>query len=422
MVDATSQLTAMLPTDLKRSNQMQILEFIRGKNACTANQIAENVGVSRQTVMKAIQFFIAKGIVVSLGKSHSTGIGGKRPELFSLSTGRYLLSISLWPDLQQLALLNLRGEVLKVERVSEALGDDAQRVITNIGIMSQKLLAQRKIAQDQLMGVCVSTSGIVNHNTNILKFNSLRPAWGTDIPIAERLAPYFAPNMPILVDNVAKVVGRAILHTQELKHKRMLTVFSAWNGICASFIENDCILNGKDSLIGEIGHMIIAPDDRELCGCGSHGCFECLVSNDRLRKSIRENIDAHPDSMLNALPIDHITVDQLFEASAQGDAFAQVYSRQLARYFAILLRNISLVFNPELVVLQGDYAKADENFCQQLYQSLGEFRYYSGETPFEIQLDRRPIAELDVQGAYVFLIDHLFNDPELYHNPIMQDE
>ena len=414
MVSSASQLTATLPSDLKRSNRMQILEKFRSGNTCTASQIAEDIGVSRQTVMKAIQFFMAKGLVVSLGKSHSTSVGGKPPELFSLSTKRCLLSVSLWPDRQHLTLMNLRGEILAARSLPELLSESVDAAMERIGAISGELLALCGVASEALSGVCVSTSGTVNYRTNTLKFNSLRPAWGRNIPIAERLAPYFAPGTPILVENVAKVVGRSILHKPELEHKRMISVFSSWGGVCASFIENDRILNGKDSLIGEIGHMVIAPEDAEECGCGSHGCFERMVSNERLRRNIAATIAAHPESSMNALRVEQIAVGDVFAASARGDAYARELASQLARYFAMALRNVSLVFDPELVVLQGEYAAADEVFCNRLRRALSDFRYYPEGGPFELRLDRRSIDELDVRGARVLLIDHLFNDPELY--------
>ena len=414
MVSSASQLTATLPSDLKRSNRMQILEKFRSGDACTASQIAEEIGVSRQTVMKAIQFFASKGLIVSLGKSHSTSVGGKPPELFSLSTQRCLLSVSLWPDRQQLTLMNLRGEVLAARSLPEPLSESVDPAVEIIGAISAELLSDCGRAPEALSGVCVSTSGTVNYRTNTLKFNSLRPAWGRNIPIAERLAPCFAPGTPILVENVAKVVGRSILHKPETERKRMISVFSSWGGVCASFIENDRILNGKDSLIGEIGHMVIAPEDAEECGCGSHGCFERMVSNERLRRNIASTISAHPESALNALDPEKIVVSDVFAASARGDAYARELTTQLARYFAMALRNVSLVFDPELVVLQGEYAAADGAFCAQLQRALSDFRYYPEGGPFELQLDRRPIAELDVRGARVLLIDHLFSDPALY--------
>ena len=407
-------MVAAIPADLKLSNRMQILEIFKAGGEYTANHIAEQIGVSRQTVMKAIQFFVRKGLIVSTGKAGSTSVGGKRPEQFSLSTDRYLLSVSLWPDRLHITLLNFRFEVIDQFHMSQTAPSGVDDTVSVIGRISGDMLAQSGIAKDRLCGVCISTSGIVDYRTNTLKFTSLSPDWGRDIPISEKLRPYFAPGTPILVENVAKVVGRSCLHEADLQDKRVLTVFSSWGGVCACFLEKDRILNGKHSLIGEIGHMVLAPDDTEQCGCGGFGCFERLVSNERIRETVCSHPEQYESSLLRYRPIAQLTVGDIFDASRQEDPYARELSAGLARYFAMALRNITLVFDPEVVVFQGEYAAADDFFCLRFRRYLQTFRYYPDHGPFTLRLDNRPIQDLDARGAYTLLLDHIFSDSALY--------
>lgn len=217
-----------------------------------------------------------------------------------------------------------------------------------------------------------------------------------------------------MVENVAKVVGRSMLHESKLQDKRVLGVFSSWGGICACFVERDRILNGVNSLIGEIGHMVLDPDSDITCGCGGHGCFERLVSNEQLRKYVAESIASYPDSLLNSFSIDELNVSTVFSASTLGDAFAQKISTRLARFFAMALRNVALSFDPEVVVFQGDFSAADELFRETIYQDLGSFLYYPSRNPFNLYFDQRPIQELNIRGSYTMLLDHLFSNSALY--------
>lgn len=73
------------------------------------------------------------------------------------------------------------------------------------------------------------------------------------------------------------MTARPFLLEKDLAGKRVLVIFACW-GLSSCLIEKGRILGGKNSLIGEIGHMIIDPSDPETCGCGSHGCLERLVS------------------------------------------------------------------------------------------------------------------------------------------------
>ena len=77
----------------------------------------------------------------------------------------------------------------------------------------------------------------------------------------------------------------AVLADQPNPTKRMLILFTSW-GLSGALVQDGKILSGRDSLIGEIGHMILDPRDTEACSCGSYGCLERLVSIARLRKRI----------------------------------------------------------------------------------------------------------------------------------------
>lgn len=396
------------PADLKSVNRMQIMEVFKSGKEYTANDISEQIGLSRQTVMKAVQFFVEKGIIVSHGKGSSTNIGGKRPELFSLASNKYLMCISIWPDGLQFTLMDLRAGVTDQLALQQSLSPDPQVALGKVGSLAAKLLGQNNISHDMLCGVLISTPGIVDYKTNTLKYNALRPEWGINVPVGEILRPYFPAGTPMRVENVAKLTARPWL-----SEKRVLTVFSSWGGLSGCLMEDGRILHGKNSLIGEFGHMILDPASEETCGCGGRGCFQRLVSDEYLRKQVAAMIGAHPDSMLNNLRLDELTVRDVFHLSARGDGLARALVAELARTFSVAIRNITLVFDPETVVFHGDYANADDFFQEELFRHLSGFRYY-GQRPFSLELDPTPIETLNLRGSYALLLEMFFQDPSLY--------
>ena len=414
MIHTVSPSPAARPSDLKLNNRMQILELFKSGKVYSVADISRQIGISRQTVMKAIQFFMDKGILVSDGKAESGSMGGKRAELYSLSASQYLFSVLISPDSLYIALVNYRNEIIDsfIDPEITVLGID--EILNMTGTACYRLLLNNDIKQRDVRGICVTTSGIVDHSTNVLRFNSLFPRWGRDIHIAERMSSFFDDDVLVLVENVGKVCGSAFLHDRGLQGKRSMTLFSSWGGVCACLMENGCILNGKDALIGEIGHMMLEPADMEVCGCGSHGCFERQVSDDRIRKIVAEAAPRHPDSPLCRKPLQDLCVRDVFAASSQGDALAEAIVDRLARCFAVALRNITLLFNPDQVIFQGDYAAADQRFLDVMMGELRTFNYYEASSPFALQADRRDIRELAALGAYTLLIDRLFREETLF--------
>ncbi len=73
-----------------------------------------------------------------------------------------------------------------------------------------------------------------------------------------------------------------------------------------------------------------------------------------------------------------------------------------------------LSFDPEVVVLVGDYAAADDYFDACLKENLARFRYFTSGSPFEIQYDRSPLLELDAEGGAIAMVEHFISQPSTY--------
>lgn len=95
------------PSVLKYHNRELILNCFRDSQEHSVGDIVARTGISKLTVMRAIQFFCHKNILVSSGKGESTEQGGKRPEFFRFSYNKYLLTVMLWPDTLGLTLFSM---------------------------------------------------------------------------------------------------------------------------------------------------------------------------------------------------------------------------------------------------------------------------------------------------------------------------
>lgn len=401
---------ASMPSDLKYSNRIQVINtFLSGGTLC-ASDVSERIGLSRQTVMKSIQFFVKSGLLVSEGKGSSTSMGGKRPELFALSREKYFLCIALWPKELRFHLYTIGKQLADSLCLTIPLPDSPKTAIDNAGQLARQLLEKNRVSPDNLCAVSLSTSGTMDYNTGRLKYSSQSPQWGVDLPLRDWLKPWFGSDTLIFLENAGKMTARPFLLEPELSEKRVMVIFSGW-GLCSCMIEKNHILSGKNSLIGEIGHMIIDSNDREVCGCGSRGCLERLVSEGRMRRLVERKLADYPQSALGTRP-QQVTITEIFRCSQEGDPLARELVNYLARVFATALRNISLVFDPDQIVFQGDYAQADSFFDRRLREYLGEFQY--APDPFEIRYDRRPLAEMDALGSYIALTERYFDAPDLY--------
>lgn len=408
-----SDIKKAVPSALKLRNRELILSCFRDNQEHSVADVVKSTGISKLTVMRAIQFFCAKGILISSGKGESTEQGGKKPEFFRFGYKKYLLTVMMWPEMLGLTLFDMCLRPVGQRSFEWIIPASPEKAFDFVRKSAAELMAEAGIGRDDLYGVSLSSSGIVDYESRVLKYSVHSPEWGTDIPVGEYLRDIFGTGPEIFVENAGKCISRSILAEQE-DDKRIMVLFTSW-GLSGAMIEGGRILNGRDSLIGEIGHMILDPSDSEPCSCGSHGCLERLVSIARLR----QRMEAGPPpatSPLHKLAPQSISLQHLFFASRQEDAYARGFVTYLAGCFATMLRNVSLVFNPERVVFVGDYASADEYFDRCMRQQFDQFHYLASGTAMEVIYDKRPLPELDARGGAIALLGRFFADEKLYED------
>lgn len=375
-----------LPGDLKRLNRQRVLRALRAGGDMSASDLHEATGISRPTVMRALQHYQYLGAVESVGLGSTTRAGGKKPELFRFANRQRILCLNLWPGRVTLALCGMMGGVYALEEHEQPPAPTLREALDALGELSEDYLARQGILVPY--GVALTVPGTVDHEAQVLRYNSQAPGWGSDLALLPSLRERFGPRPVYSVENAGKAAGRAVLLDQpEYSRQRMLTLFTTW-GVSACMMERGQVLSGRDSLIGEIGHMLISDHGPVVCGCGKRGCLESLVSLARVRARMEERGARPPADM-----------GELFERSRAGEAAARETSEALAHCFAVALHNLSLAYNQEAVIFQGDYAWADEAFDRRLKEELREFRYYPSGRLFTIAYDRRPLALLASMGA-----------------------
>jgi len=409
-----SAVAAAVPSALKHKNRQLVLDCFRDHQEHSVADVVARTGISKLTVMRAIQFFCGKGILASSGKGESTEQGGKKPEFFRFALRKYLLNITLWPETLGITLFDMNLQEIKRSSFDWIIPTSSQAAFDFIKERSLDVMEQAGVGCADLYGVSLSTSGIVDYDKLILKYSVHSPEWGSNIPVGEYLRNIFGDVPCIFIENAGKSISRAVVDDRKLTDQRALVLFTSW-GLSGAMIQDGKILNGRDSLIGEIGHMRLDPYDPEQCICGSYGCAERLVSVARLRKYLAS--DPPPvDSPLAKYTPESVNLRHLFSASQQGDEYAREYVAYLADSFAALLRNVSLTFNPETVVFVGDYSLADKHFDNQMRLHFNQFHYLASSKPMQILYDTRSLPDLDARGGAIALLNNFFAQSKLYED------
>ncbi len=388
------QKKAALPRDLKRKNRNEILGVFQKseKQEWSLAEVSEYTGISRATVRKAVMDFVEKGILLCTGKGSSTEIGGKRPEVFAFHEEyRFLAYLNIGIGWLSVVILDLKLKERGRAKAGLALDSDPEELVAVSRNCYRQAVADSGVLEEKICGLCIGTSGMVDQETGTLRHILSYPRWGNELPVKQMFEEVF-PELIVMVENVARAAGRAELYFhRELETKKVFTIFTH-RGISGCLMKYGRVLSSTNSLIGEIGHMILCPQDTEICRCGSRGCFENMVAEERILKEMRAEPQKLVGSVLGGRP--EVTLREILEAAEEGDAYGRELTDKVAWVFSLAIRNVILTIDPEVIVIQGKYSAGKGYFHKKMTEYLYNKSYFPDLSAWEFLYDERNVFEL----------------------------
>ena len=408
-MNPTMRNTSKPKTD-KHNNRKVVLSLLRQSGPVTISELADKTRLSKPTLMKIVQYYLAEGLVTLLGKGTSTDEGGKKPNLFAFKPEvMYSMGIQLSGDEGLLfgVLTDLNAQIRQQIDIPLTFNTDLTTVLDKIAVAYRQLLGLQRISSDRLIGLAVGTHGYTNYETGVVFVSPHNPVWGRDVPFKKLVEERVRDAIPVHVDNQIRYQAFAEKTLGAGRQERNIIVLRCGIGAIAGVVQENALKRGRHFLAGHVGHMIVDPHDEEECLCGARGCFEVLISTERLLRAARAGYNQNKDSQIFSNTPEQIKIDDIFSASNQNDAYAQALIDEVVDWFAIALSNLNLMYDPDLVILQGVYARAGDYFLQQLRERVTHVSLLNLEKQIRIEYSQMG-RQAGAIGAASYLISEFF--------------
>jgi len=359
---------------VKQINRKVILNILRNSGEISVSELSKKVDLSKTTLMKIMNYYIGKGLVVVTGKGKSTEEGGKKPNIFKFNAdGGYAVGIVIFANKLLSVITNLRGEILDKISVELQTNEKFNIVLKKLVNSYEQLINDTGIDRKKITGLAVGTYGVTNFDKGVVIFSPHFSSWGENIELKKNISEQIPDKIPIYVDNGNRFQAFAEKTVGIARHERNIVTLIAGKGLGSGVIMDNEIKRGGHFLVGEVGHMIINPASEEICACGGKGCFEAMVSTRRIIRMAKEKYDRYPDSLVfNGGKPDEIDIYNIFNASVKYDELALELIDDVINWFAIGISNIILLYDPQIIVIQGIFAKAGKYFLDSLRKKVNE--------------------------------------------------
>jgi glucokinase len=205
-----------------------------------------------------------------------------------------------------------------------------------------------------------------------------RAVFSTNIPLAdvnlrdllrERL------GLPVAIDNDANVAAIAEHRFGAGRGTRHMVLLTLGTGVGGGLILDGRPYRGSMGAGAEIGHMVVDVHGPPCQGyCTGHGHLESLASGTAADRLAQRLAAERPDGDLGRAAAEGREVDARLavELAAEGPGDAQEVIETVAEYLGAGIATLVTIFNPELVVIGGGFARAGDLLFEPIRRVVQE--------------------------------------------------
>ncbi|MCD8349963.1 MAG: ROK family transcriptional regulator [Planctomycetaceae bacterium] len=346
---------------LMQSNRLNVLSAVRAHPHVTIADLAFSTGLSKVTVTKCLEHYLQEGLIKDRGKDEAED-RGKPPTRYSFNPGHKVVFCVKIDDVHLFAALtDLEGGIIASHSAYYNAVTPLDHILACIRDAFTMLLERTGRSASECVAAVVGCHGVIDPELGICFVSPHFSDWGLDIPIRDMVARLLPPNMPVYVNNWIHYHAYGELRAMHSTVSRFFLIGTEMEGVAGGLVIDGRIYRGSGSLSGEIAHMVIdTRPQAELCECGGKGCFEASISPKRMVARAKAFTGSDEE----------ITFPTILQAANDGEGWARQLVDEAISHWAIGITNIVQISDPELIIIQGEYANAGPYFLSNLLEKI----------------------------------------------------
>ena len=252
----------------------------------------------------------------------------------------------------KIGLFDMSGIKLESWEIPTDLSDNGSAILDDIAAAVLGKMEERGIPKEDVQGIGLGVPGPVGRDGTVFKCVNL--GWGVfnvENALSERT------GLAVRAGNDADVAAMGEMWQGGAAGRQDVVMITLGTGVGGGVIINGKMVAGHHGAAGEIGHIIIDPDETDTCGCGKRGHLEQYASATGIVRMAMGQLAAEKRPTV-LTGIEPLTAKDIFDAAKGGDAVALELVDRLCGILAIAMADISNVADPEVYVIGGGVSRA----------------------------------------------------------------
>lgn len=271
-----------------------------------------------------------------------------------------LLGIDLGGTAIKFGILTLEGEVQEKWAIETNTLENGRHIVSDIVESLKHRLSLYGLTKDDFLGIGMGSPGAVDRTSKTVT-GAFNLNWADTQEVGSVIEKEV--GIPFFIDNDANVAALGERWVGAGANNPDVVFVTLGTGVGGGVIADGNLIHGVAGAGGEIGHMIVDPENGFTCTCGNKGCLETVASATGVVRVARQLAEQYEGSSAIKAAIDNgdtVTSKDIFIAAEDGDKFANSVVERVSRYLGLAAANISNILNPDSVVIGGGVSAAGE--------------------------------------------------------------
>jgi predicted NBD/HSP70 family sugar kinase len=332
----------------------RIIALCINEDGYSIADLSKELNTSIPTITKLVGELMDEGFLVDMGKLGTNG--GRRPSIYGLNpSAGYFVGTDVKKNSISIAVTNFKGQTVDYLEELAFTVENSEASFRNLCTTIRCYLSENGIDPSEVLAYGFNLTGRVNNETGYCFTYFI----GEDRPIGAFLKEELHAEVFVENDSRAMTYGEYICGVAN-NEKNMLFINVTW-GLGMGMILDGKLSYGKSGFSGEIGHFPLLNND-QICHCGKTGCLETGASGSAIHRIFIEKLREGRASLLSDKynKDEEISLMDIINAVREEDVLAIEVVEEIGTVLGRALAGLINIFNPELVVIGGIVAKAQE--------------------------------------------------------------
>lgn len=289
---------------------------------------------------------------------------------------KYAFGVDIGGTTIKMGFFETSGELLEKWEIPTRTENDGVNILPDISVQINSFLENKGIEKTEVEGIGVGVPGPVDDNGNVLKCVNL--GWGV-FNVQIELAGL--TDIKVKVGNDANVATLGEMWQGGGKGYKDIVMVTLGTGVGGGVIINEKVVYGSNGAGGEIGHINVKENEREVCGCGNKGCLEQYASATGIVRTTKKYLEEHPDEETKLQDME-ISAKSIFDCAKDGDEVATKMVDRTAKILGRGLSMIACVVNPQVFVIGGGMSKAGSLLIEKVQKYYQQYAFHAAKSTY----------------------------------------